>query len=122
MRSSTTGGALLLAAVALMPAAPTTASSSTNIDSSSAAGCMSNAAYGQLSVGLRLAHVRRVADDGAQISMRRWTSGINAYQERLYRLCTPTDSAHGVLTVRFMRFQGAWRSQIVDTMVGPEPN
>ncbi|MGH3318326.1 MAG: hypothetical protein ACRDO0_19450 [Nocardioidaceae bacterium] len=55
------------------------------------------------------------------LSWRRWTSGVDAYQERRYRMCTPTNAAHAVLTARFMRFRGVWRAKVVDTL-GPEPS
>jgi hypothetical protein len=122
MRLTTTASALLLSGLALLPVAPAAAGLDAPGVDATATGCVSNAAYGQLSIGQRLGHVRRTAGDHAQISMRRWTHAAGSYQERHYRMCTPTDAAHGILTVRFMQFQGAWRAQIVDTMVGPEPS
>ena len=120
MSVNTTSAALIGAALALLPATPAIASSGS--EAATASGCVSNAAYGRLSVGQRLSYVRRAAGDSAQISMRRWTDGSNAFQQRHYRMCTPTDAAHRVLTTRFTYYRGAWRAQIVDTMVGPEPN
>jgi hypothetical protein len=118
MGSSAGAAGLVLAALALAPAPPAAAAA----PDPEPTGCVSNAAYGRLSVGQSLSFVRAVAGDSAQISMRRWTSGVDAYQERLYRMCTPTDAAHAVLTTRFMRFRGDWRAKVVDTMVGPERN
>ena len=83
-------------------------------------GCVSNADYAKLANGQRVAYVRRVAGDDAQISMRRWNSSNNRYQERLYAMCTPTDSAHDTLTTRFMWYRHAWRAFVVDTHIGPE--
>ncbi|MGH3315123.1 MAG: hypothetical protein ACRDO0_03165 [Nocardioidaceae bacterium] len=91
-------------------------------DARTAAGCVSNAEYSKLAVGQRMRYIRRVAGSDAQMSWRAWSRGAQRYQERLYDMCTPTDSAHGTLTTRFMYYKGAWRAYIVDTLVGPEPN
>lgn len=83
-------------------------------------GCVSNVEYAHLANGQRLSYVRATAGDDAQSGWRHWSSTAGAYQERLYRMCTPTDNAHATLTTRFMNYQGAWRAYIVDTHVGPE--
>jgi hypothetical protein len=87
---------------------------------SAAAGCVSNAEYRRLAQGQRLRYIRRVAGDDAQVGMRRWTRSGSRYQERLYAMCTPWDSAHDTLTTRFRVYQGAWRAYLVDTHLGPE--
>jgi hypothetical protein len=112
--------AALLVAVATVPASPAFARPAA--DPSSAGGgsnCVSSNAYARMGVGQRLSYVRTVAGDEAQTSMRRWGSGANAYQERLYAMCAPR-AGHGTLTTRFMRYNGAWRAFLVDTHVGPE--
>jgi hypothetical protein len=85
-----------------------------------ATGCVSNAEYAQLAQGQTLAHVRSVAGEDAMVSWRDWSTDTGAYKERVYAMCTPTDSAHSQLTTRFMRYNGAWRAFVVDTLVGPE--
>lgn len=111
-------GATLLVGVTLtMPAAPAVAGDS---GAAGATGCVSNADYAKLANGQRVGYIRRVAGDDAQISMRRWASGANRYQERRYDMCTPTDSAHDTLTTRFMWYRSAWRAYLVDTRLGPE--
>jgi hypothetical protein len=115
-----------LLSVAMLTAAtlsvPATNAYAGDDDARTAAGCVSNAAYSKLAVGQRMRYVRRVAGNDAQMSWRAWSRGAQRYQERLYDMCTPTDSAHGTLTTRFMYYKGAWRAYIVDTLVGPEPN
>ncbi len=118
---NTTTCAALISAAVLVPASPAFAGG--DAEAAAAGGCVTNAQYSHLAIGQRLADVRGVVGDQSQESgVRRWSSGANEYQERLYAMCTPYDSAHDTLTVRFMRWQGAWRAQIVDTLVGPEPS
>ena len=112
------GVAILAAATLTIPATNAYAAD----DARAAAGCVSNADYAKLAVGQRMRYIRRVAGNDAQMSSRSWSRGALRYQERLYDMCTPTDSAHGTLTTRFQYYQGAWRAYIVDTLVGPEPN
>jgi hypothetical protein len=120
MNTTTTCAALISAAAVMVPAAPAMAG---DVEAAASGGCVSNAQYSQLAIGQRLSHVRGVVGSQARAGdTRRWWSGANAYQERLYTMCTPSDAAHGTLTVRFMRWEGAWRTQIVDTLVGPEPS
>jgi hypothetical protein len=111
------GGAVLVtlaaAAAPLTPAAAAPADGGAN-------GCVSNAEYARLANGQRLSYVRATAGDDAQTGWRNWSNPAGRYQERLYTMCTPTDSAHATLTTRFMHWQGAWRTYIVDTHVGPE--
>jgi len=110
------GGAVLVALAAVAaPLTPAGAAPGSGHD-----GCVSNAEYAKLANGQRLSYVRATAGDDAQTSWRSWSNGSLRYQEHLYTMCTPTDSAHGTLTTRFMRYQGAWRAYIVDTHVGPE--
>ena len=85
-----------------------------------ATGCVSNAEYRQLGLGQTLRHVSSVAGKDAMVDWRKWSTGGQDYKERLYTMCTPTDSAHGTLTTRFMRYNGAWRAFVIDTLVGPE--
>jgi hypothetical protein len=122
MPTITTSCALLLAAAAVMvPASPATAVG--DAEAASTVACVSDEQYEQLGIGQRLREVRGIVGDQAQVGpVRRWSSGADTYQERLYAMCTPYDDAHDTLTVRFMRWEGAWRAQIVDTLVGPEPN
>ena len=110
--------AMLTAATLTVPATNAFAAD----DARAAAGCVSNADYRKLAVGQRMGYIRRVAGNDAQMSWRSWSRGSLRYQERLYDMCTPTDSAHGTLTTRFQYYKGAWRAFIVDTRVGPEPN
>lgn len=116
MKHLSSGSALLTAVVLATSAAPALAETP---NTANVAGCVSNAAYSMLSTGQTLSYVRTVAGDGAQVSMRRWTSGVNAHQERLYAMCTPRDRDHATLTTRFMYYQGAWRAYLVDTHIGP---
>jgi hypothetical protein len=81
---------------------------------------VSNAEYAQLGLGQTLGHVSSVAGKDAMVGSRDWTTGGMDYKERLYAMCTPTDNAHATLTTRFMRYDGAWRAFVVDTLVGPE--
>lgn len=111
------GGAVLVTLAAV--AAPLTPAAASPADPSPS-GCVSAAEYAHLANGQRMSYVRTTAGDDAQSGWRRWSSAAGAYQERRYRMCTPTDSAHGTLTTRFMTYQGAWRAYIVDTHVGPE--
>ena len=111
------GGAVLVALAAV--AAPLTSAAASPADARPS-GCVSNTEYAHLANGQRLSHVRATAGDDAQTGWHGWSSGAYAYQERLYRMCTPTDDAHATLTTRFMNYQGAWRAYIVDTHVGPE--
>ena len=83
-------------------------------------GCVSNAEYRQLGLGQTLAHVGSVAGQDAMVGLRDWSTGGRDYKERLYTMCTPTDSAHATLTTRFMQYNGAWRAFVVDTHIGPE--
>jgi hypothetical protein len=110
------GGAVLVTLAAL--AAPLTPAVAASGEGHT--GCVSIAEYAKLANGQRLSYVRATAGDDAQVSWRRWSRSSLRYQERLYDMCTPTDSAHGTLTTRFMHWQGAWRAFIVDTHVGPE--
>lgn len=84
-------------------------------------GCVSNTEYRQLGVGQTLAHVSSTAGRDAMVGWRDWSTGGQDYKERLYSMCTPTDSAHATLTTRFMQYNGAWRAFVVDTHIGPEP-
>jgi hypothetical protein len=104
--------ALLLSAVTALPAFTASAAATS--------GCVSNAEHRRLAQGQRLAYVRRVAGDDAQIGMRRWTRNGSRYQERRYAMCTPSSPRHDTLTTRFTVYQGAWRAYLVDTYVGPE--
>lgn len=113
-------GAALLTTVGLAAPAMTAVTATPALAGGAASGCVSNADYAKLANGQRVAYVRRVAGDDAQISMRRWNSSNNRYQERLYAMCTPTDSAHDTLTTRFMWYRHAWRAFVVDTHIGPE--
>lgn len=120
MKTTTICAALVSAAAVMVPASPAMAGGA---EVAAGGGCVTNAQYSRLAIGQRLSYVRGVVSDGAQMgSARRWGSGANNYQERHYDMCTPTDEAHDTLTVRFMQWDGAWRAQIVDTLVGPEPN
>jgi hypothetical protein len=110
------GGAVLVTLAAL--AAPLTPAAAAPADGPT--GCVSNAEYARLANGQRLTHVRATAGDTAQTGWREWSNSAGRYQERLYAMCTPTDEAHATLTTRFMHWQGAWRTYIVDTHVGPE--
>jgi len=83
-------------------------------------GCVSNVEYRRLALGQTLTHVRSVAGRDAMVGWRDWSAGGQGYKERLYTMCTPTDSAHGTLTTRFMRYNGSWRAFVIDTHVGPE--
>jgi len=83
-------------------------------------GCVSNAEYRRLGLGQTIARVGSVAGRDAMVGRRDWSTGGRTYKERLYTMCTPSDSAHGTLTTRFMRYNGAWRAFVVDTLVGPE--
>jgi hypothetical protein len=83
-------------------------------------GCVSNAQYYRLGIGQTVRYVRVTAGDSAQMTMRRWQSSGNAYQERRYAMCTPRDEQHSVLTTRFQHYRGQWRALIVDTYIGPE--
>ena len=83
-------------------------------------GCVSNAEYAQLGLGQTFGHVSSVTGADAMVGWRDWSTGGQEYKERLYTMCTPTDSAHGTLTTRFMRYNGAWRAFVIDTLVGPE--
>jgi hypothetical protein len=103
--------ALTLAAAVMVPLAE---------DASAAAGCVSNADYRRLAQGQSLRHVRRVAGDDAQVSMRRWTQYGHRYQERLYHMCHPWNSRYHTLTTRFTVYGGQWRAYLVDLHVGPE--
>jgi hypothetical protein len=116
----TSCAALLAAAAVVVPASPASAGGDPQVEAGG--GCVTDAQYAHLGIGLRLSEVRRIVGDQAQVGpVRRWSSGANAYQERRYAMCTPADEAHGTLTVRFVLWKGAWHAQIVDTMVGPEP-
>jgi hypothetical protein len=123
MKTTTSLAVLAGAAAAVMIAVPASADSGSGSAEAAAAGggCVSDADYAKLANGQRLSYVRRVAGGDAQVGMRYWDRGAYAYQERRYAMCTPTDSAHGTLTTRFMYYQGAWRALLVDTYVGPEP-
>jgi len=110
------GGAVLVALAAVAaPLTPAVAAPGAGHN-----GCVSNAEYAKLANGQRLSYVRATAGDDAQTGWRKWSAYSGRYQERLYTMCTPTDSAHSTLTTRFMYWQGAWRAYIVDTHVGPE--
>jgi hypothetical protein len=85
-----------------------------------ATGCVSNAEYARLGLGQTLAHVSSAAGADAMVAWRDWSTGGQEYKERLYTMCTPTDRAHAKLTTRFMRYNGAWRAFVIDTLVGPE--
>lgn len=89
-------------------------------DAYAAAGCVSNADYRRLAQGQTLRHIRRVAGDDAQISMRRWTQYGHRYQERLYTMCHPWNGRYHTLTTRFTVYQGRWRAYLVDLYVGTE--
>ena len=102
---------LMLAAAAVVPLGGS---------ASAAVGCVSNADYRRLAQGQSLRHIRRVAGDDAQISMRRWTQSGQRYQERLYDMCRPWNSRYDTLTTRFTVYQGQWRAYLVDLYVGPE--
>jgi hypothetical protein len=122
MNTITTCAALLSAAAVMVPATPAMADGDTDAVAAGG-GCVTNAQYGRLAIGQRLNHIRGIVSEQAQQgAARRWWSGANAYQERQYSMCTPWHPAHDTLTVRLMRWEGAWRAQIVDTLVGPEPN
>ena len=90
-------------------------------NASAAAGCVSNADYRRIGQGQSLRHIRRVAGDDAQLSMRRWTQQGSRYQERLYRMCSPQNPRYHTLTTRFTVYQGQWRAYLVDLYIGPEP-
>jgi hypothetical protein len=117
--TSTAAAAMVAVAAMALPAPGAHAALGVGADPASP-GCVSDAEYRQLSIGQRMYQVRSVAGDDAQMRNRRWGSGINSYQERLYTMCTPASSEHDTLTARFMRWQGAWRAQIIDTHIGPE--
>jgi hypothetical protein len=89
-------------------------------DATAAAGCVSNADYRRLAQGQSLRHIRRVAGDDAQISMRRWTQRGSRYQERLYDMCQPWNERYHTLTTRFTVYRGEWRAYLVDLYIGPE--
>jgi hypothetical protein len=89
-------------------------------DASAAAGCVSNAEYRRLAQGQTLRHIRRVAGDDAQVSMRRWTQNGQRYQERRYRMCRASNPRYHTLTTRFTPYGGQWRAYLVDLFVGPE--
>lgn len=88
---------------------------------SAAGGCVSNADYRRIGQGQSLRHIRRVAGDDAQVSMRRWTQQGSRYQERRYRMCRPQNPRYHTLTTRFTIYQGQWRAYLVDLYIGPEP-
>jgi len=90
-------------------------------EDASAAGCVSNADYRRIGQGQSLRHIRRVAGDDAQISMRHWTQQGGRYQERRYRMCNPQNPRYHTLTTRFTVYQGQWRAYLVDLFIGPEP-
>jgi len=108
---------LIAAAAATVPAGAAAA------DGQAEAGaCVTRAQHARLGIGQTLREVRSIVGDRAQVgAVRRWSSAGNSYQERLYTMCTPTDQAHEILTVRFMWWKCTWRAQIIDTRVGPEP-
>jgi hypothetical protein len=120
MNARTSVAALITAATVTLPVTPAVADSS-DAERAAASGCVSNAAYAQIGLGQTLSYIRSVLGDEAMISRRDWTSGGNAYKERVYRMCTPISSAHARLTTRFMYYQDAWRAFVVDTHLGPEP-
>jgi len=106
-----------LATVAGVALAATPAFASTG---AAATGCVSNAEYAQLGLGQTLTRVGSVAGADAMVGSRDWSTGGQEYKERLYTMCTPTDSAHATLTTRFMYYNGAFRAFVIDTLVGPE--
>ena len=83
-------------------------------------GCVSNAEYARLGLGQTLSRVSTAAGPDAMVGWRDWSTGGQEYKERLYTMCTPTDSAHSTLTTRFMHYNGAWRAFVIDTHIGPE--
>ena len=116
MIAQTSLAALVTVAGVALTSAPAFAAGS-----AAATGCVSNAEYARLGLGQTLTHVGSVAGADAMVSWRDWSTGGQEYKERLFTMCTPTDSAHGTLTTRFMYYNGAWRAFVIDTLVGPEP-
>jgi hypothetical protein len=121
MNARTAVAALITAASVTVPVMPAFANADGDDADAAASGCVTDAAYSRLGLGQTLSQIRSVTGDEGMVSQRAWTSGANAYKERVYAMCTPIDSAHDRLTTRFMYYQGAWRAFIVDTLLGPEP-
>jgi hypothetical protein len=119
MNPRTAVAALITTATVTLPVTPALGSS----DGADAAvsGCVTDATYARLGLGQTLSQVRSITGNDGVVGRRDWTSGANAYKERVYAMCTPIDSAHAQLTTRFMYYEGAWRAFIVDTLLGPEP-
>jgi hypothetical protein len=115
MIAQTTLAALVTVAGVALTSAPAFAAGST-----AATGCVSDTEYAQLGLGQSPTRVRSAAGADAMVSSRDWSTGGQGYKERLYTMCTPTDSAHDTLTTRFMYYNGAWRAFVIDTLVGPE--
>jgi hypothetical protein len=116
MIAQSTLTALVTAAGIALTATPALASGT----AAAANGCVSNAEYRRLALGQTLTRVGSVAGTDAMVGWRDWSTGGQGYKERLYTMCTPTDSAHDTLTTRFMRYNGSWRAFVIDTLVGPE--
>jgi hypothetical protein len=110
-----------LAALVTVAGVALTSTPAFGAGTAAANGCVSNAEYSRLGLGQTLTKVGSVAGPDAMVSRRDWSTGGQGYKERLYRMCTPTDRAHGTLTTRFMHYNGAWRAFLVDTHIGPEP-
>ncbi len=110
-----------LAAVVTVAGVALTSAPAVAAGTAATSGCVSNTEYRQLGLGQTMARVTSVAGPDAMVSGRDWSTGGQSYKERLYAMCTPTDKAHATLTTRFMRYQGAWRAFVIDTLIGPEP-
>jgi hypothetical protein len=106
------------AATVALSAAPALA----RADAPPSTGCVTDTEYARLGLGQSLSYIHSVVGADALVTSRDWSTGANAYKERVYAMCTPVDSAHGALTTRFMLYDGSWRAFIVDTLLGPEPN